>query len=752
MKKDRIKLIYKKCSSEITTRTNEIQHLLLGEGNFDAKVMVIAEVPTAKEEEFQQNILEHDRDSLEKILKPMGLNKEDAYYTHLMKYRPYRVNKQGRIVSRQPDQEELAFFVPYLKQEIAVINPKLIIALGEIPLKWIAGDLSLTLNTKEDQIFVINVEGKNYKIYPIYHPSSKKYEDSLTKFYEDDHLRLTKIVKGQTDIGFIPSGKESGIKQNAVQENITTNDIIKANIKEQNTTQESEGIANKGISLQKEVTQNVKKQYEKGIHTFLKNSYEKGNPKKDIYSFEDYQVNKEVQAVAQQFLNKNSENIDDDKEYEHKRKQESIQQDSLWQKEEEKKKHQQLKELHQVNQQPGQEMDQQLVSKQEMKQLTEQEMKQKLEHQEKQRVYEKIDVSEHVKEEKISIVYAGEGYIDDPTLPVLDRISEVFSDLNISIYRVDLYKEVYSLTEILQLLSSSKGVVLATTVEWLGVGHRMQKFLDESFLKGHDKIFDNIPLFGVVVARNANERSAYEHLLTSWEYLGGKEGENIVTYFKNAAIVETNFTYMQIVEKKAESYYRLLQQQSQNLPSSTRESKVVIEIPVAVKTREPDVEQLKRQLYWENITENQEQTSSINQPINEVDDYNQFVEKQKEDIQSLSSLFKEKLSTTKTKMNQQVPERLKECFIRSEKNINIQFEFQDAHRDNTFIEIFQNRINAYYGTSESVNVKIIGDKEVFQKVLYGKLTMQRAFMTGEVKAKGDFTILYKFEEMFNFTK
>ncbi len=84
---------------------------------------------------------------------------------------------------------------------------------------------------------------------------------------------------------------------------------------------------------------------------------------------------------------------------------------------------------------------------------------------------------------KINIYYGGRGLIGDPTLYVLNKIQEVLRELNVTVERYDLYEFKNNIVTLPQTLKDADGVILATTVEWYGIGGYMQQLLDACWLE-----------------------------------------------------------------------------------------------------------------------------------------------------------------------------------------------------------------------------------------------------------------------------
>ncbi len=626
MKKDKIQSMYKACSAEVTSRTNDIFHFLLGEGNYDADVMVIGYMPSAKEEEYAQNILEDDRDKLLKVISPLGLSIDDVYITYLMKYRPYRINDKGRIVSRAPEEEELEFFLPYLEKEISLINPKLIITLGNEALRWLIGDKNIKIDTEEDMLLVTGILGKSYKLYPLHIIHSGKFDLSLKRFLTKDQSRVMDILTGAQlqNTGALLSKAESDRKH-----------------------------------LDKTHISSVK-----DTETNLEGFNESTN-----------KVERDLSSDSED-IGISSETID-----------------------------------------MGLDVG-------------------------RKRVFRKVKLAENKETDKtyVTIVYGGEGFVDDPVLVALERISSVLSELGLGIHRIDCFKGSISMEKALTYIHQSQGVIISTNVEWFGIGARLQQFLDQCFFMGDESYFLDKPLMGVVFTRHGFENEAYEYIRKSWEILGGRDGVSLLAAVNLASSLETNFDWLYGIDKKAESYYRILKQEKGLLPRSKGVEKIAITTPIMeVDERSPNLA---------NHVSGEKRTKPSGAMI---EDYDTFVEKQHEDIKEISSFFKKRLSQKGKTGDQSIPGLLKQAYKNKDKlDVKIQLSIDDQMKENTVIELKNQHIRAYYGQMADANVTISSGLSVIKRILSGKLTMQRAFMTGEVKAKGDFTVIYKFNDFFDF--
>ncbi len=349
---------------------------------------------------------------------------------------------------------------------------------------------------------------------------------------------------------------------------------------------------------------------------------------------------------------------------------------------------------------------------------------------------------------KVIVVYGGTNLADDPTYVVVDRVSGVLSELNVTIKRIDLYKNDYSIDAFVDELMDSDGVILATTVEWYGIGGALQTFLDKCFASGRfDPFTGGAYLFGIVVSRQSYERDAYSHLIKSWEILGGVEGGvSLLSTIANSADLETDNELLVAVDKKAEDYYRIINQQRLVMPTSIHGNKVLFKVPVKVQVDEGE------QMIIKQVVSGDGKEQAIENQMSFISNYDEFIEKQQKDIEDISSLFKERLTKTSDVVSKTFPE-LFEYKYKPDKTFadcKISWVVNDRSSENFVLEFIGATLKANFGKQPKADVVMSSNFDVLSKITEGKLTVQRAFMTGEIKAKGNFTLLYKLDQLFAF--
>lgn len=277
-------------------------------------------------------------------------------------------------------------------------------------------------------------------------------------------------------------------------------------------------------------------------------------------------------------------------------------------------------------------------------------------------------------------------------------------------------------------LKEADGVILATTVEWLGIGGLMQQFLDACWLYGDKSKLRGMRMLPVVISSTYGERDAQCALVKAWELLGGVPCDGICAYVENHVEFETDPGYAFVIEKKAEELYRQISHKLKSFPTS---SNVVKETVLQGKSLE--------------LTPQESEQLSIY-----VSD-DSYVKKQKEDIQELAQLFKGMLGEDETGEEEFIPELRSHFQGQSGLKATYCLNIVDNGR-NLMVEVEDEELNCYYAEEEQqadVFVKIT--KSILLSIFEGEMTLQRAFMSGEVTAKGDFKVLRNFDTMFRFS-
>lgn len=325
---------------------------------------------------------------------------------------------------------------------------------------------------------------------------------------------------------------------------------------------------------------------------------------------------------------------------------------------------------------------------------------------------------------KVNIYYGGRGLMDDPTLFVIDKMQTVLEELNVKVDRYMLCEHRNNVTTLPQTLKDADGIILATTIEWYGIGGYMQQFLDACWLYGDKEKISTIYMCPIVMSTTYGEREGKLALSQAWEILGGLPCSGICGYIADTASLEMNERYTTLIEKKAENVYRTIKQKVISFPASNQAVKQMVSVSTNTDLTPQESEQLSQYA---------------------ADDG--YVQRQKEDIQELASMFRSMMSNEPTEGETYIKE-LKDHFnplpgFKASYKIMIGKKPLSVRIDGPETEFILQPI-------EKPDVEINVPETIMQDIIAGRMTFQRAFMTGEMKIKGDFKILRALDEIFVF--
>ncbi|MBR4027458.1 MAG: SCP2 sterol-binding domain-containing protein [Lachnospiraceae bacterium] len=328
---------------------------------------------------------------------------------------------------------------------------------------------------------------------------------------------------------------------------------------------------------------------------------------------------------------------------------------------------------------------------------------------------------------KINVYYGGRGLLDDPTLYVINKMEEVLGELRVKVERYNIYEHKNEIATLPQTMKDADGIILATTIEWLGIGGYMQQFLDACWLYGDKEKISTTYMQPVVMSTTYGEREGELTLANAWEILGGLPCQGLCGYVEDLVSFELNKDYTLIIEKKAENFYRMISQKTKSPPGSNQ----------AVKQSVLRTQQL-------NLTpQESEQLSKY------VSD-DSYVKQQKEDIEELASMFKDILGKSSADEDTMFIKDFKNHFT-PQNNFSANYLFTiEGYKKPLYVSVKNNNLDIHYGQEDNIDVYAKMSTEIMQSIVDGRMTFQRAFMTGEMTTKGNFKTLRMLDEMFMF--
>lgn len=152
-----------------TNRTN----IVFGVGNKDANIMMIGEGPGADEDREGKPFIGKAGQLMNKALIGLGIKREELYIANIVKCRPPS--------NRVPEEDEANACLNYLRNQVILVKPKIIVLLGSTALKNILG--------KEYSITAMRgkwIEQKGIFYMPTWHPAALlRDENKKIEFWND---------------------------------------------------------------------------------------------------------------------------------------------------------------------------------------------------------------------------------------------------------------------------------------------------------------------------------------------------------------------------------------------------------------------------------------------------------------------------------------------------------------------------------------------------------------------------------------
>lgn len=167
--------------------------LVFGEGAAEPALMMIGEAPGGDEEKQGHPFVGKAGKNLSAFLEVVGLKREEIYISNVVKLRPIKESpKTGKAVNRPPSADEIAFFLPFLQEEIKIVAPKVIVTLGNVPLKAVTGEKRAVIGDYHGKPLPL-ADGRT--LFALYHPAAVIYNRALQAVYDEDLLQLKAFLQ-----------------------------------------------------------------------------------------------------------------------------------------------------------------------------------------------------------------------------------------------------------------------------------------------------------------------------------------------------------------------------------------------------------------------------------------------------------------------------------------------------------------------------------------------------------------------------
>ena len=160
-------------------------HHVFGEGNPDARLLFVGEAPGREEDLQGRPFVGAAGQLLTKMIEAIGLSREEVYICNVLKDRP-----PG---NRTPEPSEIEACLPFLEQQVAIIHPHVMCALGAIPSKALLGP----------HVAITKIRGhvcdyRGIPLIPTFHPAYLLRNPAAKRLVWQDLKKVKKLLEGNS--------------------------------------------------------------------------------------------------------------------------------------------------------------------------------------------------------------------------------------------------------------------------------------------------------------------------------------------------------------------------------------------------------------------------------------------------------------------------------------------------------------------------------------------------------------------------
>jgi DNA polymerase len=174
-----------KCQNLVASRTQ----VVFGVGNRDAELMFIGEAPGADEDKIGEPFVGRAGQLLTKIIEAMGFTRDDIFIANVLKCRPDM--PAGESGNRKPRMDEMTTCLPWLREQIQLVKPRVMVALGATAAEGLLGETRPMRELRGQWL-----DFHSTPVMVTYHPAYLLRNQTLTekrKVWEDMLLVLEKL-------------------------------------------------------------------------------------------------------------------------------------------------------------------------------------------------------------------------------------------------------------------------------------------------------------------------------------------------------------------------------------------------------------------------------------------------------------------------------------------------------------------------------------------------------------------------------
>ena len=153
--------------------------LIFGRGLIGSKIVFVSDHPGAEGAKEGKPLAGNNQKLLNKLLRSAGIDTNKIYITNVIKYHPE---------NKKPTSKEIKSYVPFLKEEIKTVGPKVVVTLGDIALNGVG--LRQPLDNVHGRTFNLG----SFTLVPTFHPESALKDPVVQTLLQSDISKLKKII------------------------------------------------------------------------------------------------------------------------------------------------------------------------------------------------------------------------------------------------------------------------------------------------------------------------------------------------------------------------------------------------------------------------------------------------------------------------------------------------------------------------------------------------------------------------------
>lgn len=164
---------------------SRMEDLIPGDGNPNAEVMMIGEAGGRHEAEQRRPFVGMAGKLMTRELEKTGISRSEVWISNVVKCRPPE--------NRDPTPAEIAAFAEYLDQELAILQPLLIVTLGRFSMGKFLPDVKIS--QVHGKLFRVPFGGRAEYVLPMYHPSAAQRRKAVMADFMADFARLPAVLE-----------------------------------------------------------------------------------------------------------------------------------------------------------------------------------------------------------------------------------------------------------------------------------------------------------------------------------------------------------------------------------------------------------------------------------------------------------------------------------------------------------------------------------------------------------------------------